>query len=89
MRCTLGHRKVKRLAAKHNLPIVAACTRGNTEHRIDIWLSDNTTGAIYRDGECVMDKPIIAQKSKPRLPLVNIGYMTLRDKLELEIALRT
>lgn len=47
----LGAKKVARLQVQYpDLDIVAALTRGGTDHRIDLCLRDGTVVHLYRDG---------------------------------------
>jgi len=44
MRQKVGEKKVKRYAEATGLPVVSAMVRGNTHHRVDLFVED---GAIY------------------------------------------
>lgn len=46
----LSYRKVRGLARRTGLPIVAAMVRGGTDHRIDLCLDDGTIAYLSRDG---------------------------------------
>ena len=46
----IGPKKVKRLAEKTGLDVVSALTRGGTDHRIDLFLSDGSVVHLYKDG---------------------------------------
>lgn len=94
MRCSLGPKKVKRLAEKYSLPIISACTRGGTGHRIDVWLANGETGSIFPDGEYVTEKQMQANMAeamtpskKTYRPLLNLGPMTRKEQISLEMAL--
>lgn len=46
----IGEKKVKKLREKTGLDILTALTRGGTDHRIDLCLSDRSVMHLYRDG---------------------------------------
>lgn len=50
MRCAMGAKKVDRLRRMTGLPLVAALTRGGTDHRVDLILANGTMFALYKDG---------------------------------------
>lgn len=56
MRCLFGKRGIKRLIKRTGLPVVKALTRGNTHHRIDMWLEDGRECSLYRNGEIIFEE---------------------------------
>lgn len=50
MSCRIGEKKVRKLIEKTGLPIVAALTRGGTDHRIDLCLEDGSVMSLHKDG---------------------------------------
>ena len=46
----LGDKKLKKLRKKLGLPIMVAQVRGNTDHRIDLFLEDHTWIRLFKDG---------------------------------------
>lgn len=49
MRCRVGQKKIRRLRIQTKLPIVTAMVRGNTDHAIDLFLSDGSITVLYKD----------------------------------------
>lgn len=93
MRCRLGEKKVARLAKKHGLPIVMACARGGTDHRIDVWMADGQEGSIFKDGEYVPSEcflPVVSDPEPPKVrELINLGHsLSRQETIMLELALR-
>lgn len=55
MRQSLNNKKIKQLAKKHNLPLVAVWVRGNTNHRKDLICQDGTIYNLEIDGTIKKD----------------------------------
>lgn len=55
MRQALGEKKLKRLRASTGLDVVKATVRGNTDHRIDLWLGDGSIASLWPNGELNRD----------------------------------
>jgi hypothetical protein len=51
MRQKLGEKKTQKLRDKLKLPIHHALVRGNTHHRIDLFLDDGRMLYLEKDGE--------------------------------------
>jgi hypothetical protein len=49
-RCMYNNKKVRRFRKIFGLPVLAAATRGNTGHRIDLLLEDGSIISVYPDG---------------------------------------
>jgi hypothetical protein len=48
MRQTVGPKKIARYRRETGLPVVKALVRGDTHHRIDLYLEDGTVMCWYR-----------------------------------------
>lgn len=46
----IGPKKVEKLRDKTGLSVLTALTRGNTDHRIDLYLDDGSVHHLYKDG---------------------------------------
>ena len=49
-RCAIGEKKVSKYRNKTGLPVLAALTRGGTNHRIDLLLDDGSVMHWYKNG---------------------------------------
>lgn len=56
MRQRLGNKSLARLRRKTGLDIVKALVRGNTDHRIDLYLADGRVAHLWPDGKLEIDK---------------------------------
>lgn len=56
MRCKLGPKKVARYARMTGLNVIAAFVRGNTDHRVDLFLADGRIASLYRDGTLAFEE---------------------------------
>lgn len=54
-RCIIGKKKVEKYKKQTGLPVVAACTRGGTNHRIDLYLEDGSLMRWFKNGEIQKD----------------------------------
>lgn len=50
MRQKVGDKKVRRLRKKTGLDVRWASVRGNTNHRVDLYLGDGSIVSKYKDG---------------------------------------
>ncbi|HAA01898.1 MAG TPA: hypothetical protein DCE18_00840 [Syntrophobacteraceae bacterium] len=79
MRCQIGPRKVKKYSDVTGLPIAAALVRGNTDHRIDMFLIDGTLVCWFKDGNIVRyeDGVMLKTITHPVMGRKNIGKSLL------------
>ena len=49
-RCKLGEKKIEKLKKQTGLNIVKALTRGNTNHRIDLFVENGTMVYLFKNG---------------------------------------
>ena len=63
-RQTLNDKKIRAIARKTGLPVVAVLVRGGTDHRKDLCLEGGKVVHLYKDG--TMEDSIIKHASKKR-----------------------
>lgn len=52
----LGSKKLNKLIKSTGLDIAKAYIRGNTNHRVDLYLNDGRVFSLFKDGELVFKR---------------------------------
>ena len=81
MRQRLGKKKIAKYARETGLPVVTALTRGNTDHRVDLFLADGSRIAYWpKTGQIETPADRARAKAEERLRRREIG--PLKDHAE-------
>ena len=76
MRQRLGQKKIDRYAKETGLPVVTALTRGNTDHRVDLFLEDGSRVAYWpKTGDIETPADRARDAAEARLRALEIGQL--------------